>query len=70
MRARVEGTDSGLHVVVWLDDIPRSAEGQVVAKAKAHGVGTWPAVPSHRNQGRKVVIYRDRDKIILGCKIA
>ena len=44
-RAHVEGTDSGLHVVVWLRDIPRSAEQQTVAKAKAQGVGIWPVSP-------------------------
>ena len=44
-RAHVEGTDSGLHVVVWLRDIPRSAELQIVANAKAHGVGIWPVSP-------------------------
>ena len=44
-RAHVEGTDSGLHVVVWLRDIPRSAEQQTVEKAKAQGVGIWPISP-------------------------
>ncbi|MFN5266233.1 MAG: PLP-dependent aminotransferase family protein [Burkholderiales bacterium] len=44
-RAHVEGTDSGLHVVVWLRDIPRSAEQQTVEKAKAQGVGIWPVSP-------------------------
>lgn len=45
VRARVEGTDSGLHVVVWLDDMPSSAEALIVAKAKAQGVGIWPVSP-------------------------
>jgi GntR family transcriptional regulator/MocR family aminotransferase len=44
-RAHVEGTDSGLHLVVWLRDIPRSAEQQTVEKAKAQGVGIWPVSP-------------------------
>ena len=44
-RAKVDGTDSGLHVVVWLRDIARSAEPQVVAKAKEKGVGIWPVSP-------------------------
>ena len=44
-RAHVEGTDSGLHLVVWLRDIPRSAEQQTVKKAKAQGVGIWPVSP-------------------------
>jgi GntR family transcriptional regulator/MocR family aminotransferase len=44
-RARVEGTDSGLHVVVWFKGIPRSAEQQFVDKAKERGVGIWPVTP-------------------------
>ena len=41
--ARVEGTDSGLHVVVWLQDLPMRSEGGIVAKAR--GVGVWPVSP-------------------------
>lgn len=44
-RARVEGTDSGLHVVVWLNDIRKSAEQQLIVKAKERGVGIWPISP-------------------------
>ncbi len=44
-RARVEGTESGLHVVVWIHGIPSRAEHRVVAKAKERGVGIWPISP-------------------------
>mgnify|MGYP003704779347 CR=1 FL=1 len=44
-RVRVEGTESGLHVVVWLKGIPKSAEQQFVDKAKERGVGVWPVTP-------------------------
>ncbi len=44
-RARVEGTDSGLHVVVWFQGIPKNAEQQFVDKARARGVGIWPVSP-------------------------
>lgn len=44
-RARVEGTDSGLHVVVWISDIPRRAEQQLIGKLKERGVGIWPVSP-------------------------
>jgi len=44
-RARVEGTDSGLHVVVWIKDVPMRAEQEVVAKAKTLGVGVWAVSP-------------------------
>ncbi|WP_396434333.1 PLP-dependent aminotransferase family protein [Limnohabitans sp.] len=45
LRARVEGADSGLHVVVWFKDIPMDSEHEVVAKAKESGVGIWPVSP-------------------------
>jgi GntR family transcriptional regulator/MocR family aminotransferase len=51
-RARIEGTDSGLHVVVWLSDIPKSAEQRVVDRAKARGVGIWPITPLYAEGGK------------------
>lgn len=44
-RARVQGTDSGLHVVVWINDIPMRSEQQHIELAKASGVGIWPVSP-------------------------
>lgn len=52
-RARVEGTDSGLHVVVWIKDVPRSAEQQLIEKAKERGVGIW-SVSSLYAEGLKL----------------
>lgn len=43
--ALVEGTDSGLHVVVWLGGVPMRAEAEIVARARASGVGVWPVSP-------------------------
>jgi GntR family transcriptional regulator/MocR family aminotransferase len=43
--ARVEGTDSGLHVVVWTRGVPMRAEQALVARAAARGVGVWPVSP-------------------------
>ena len=56
-RAHVEGTDSGLHVVVWMKDIPMHEEQQVVAKAKELGVGLWAISPLYAEgtQCRKVL---------------
>jgi GntR family transcriptional regulator/MocR family aminotransferase len=54
-RARTEGTDSGLHVVVWIEGLPMRAEQEVVAAAMALGVGVWAVSPlyaegtKHRN---------------------
>jgi GntR family transcriptional regulator/MocR family aminotransferase len=43
--ARVEGTDSGLHVVVWLDKVPMRAEREICARAREAGVGVWGITP-------------------------
>ncbi len=51
-RASVDGTDSGLHIVVWIKDIPRSAEQHFVAKAKAQGIGIWPVSPLYAEGAR------------------
>lgn len=50
--ASVDGTDSGLHAVVWIKDIPKSAEQQLVAKAKERGVGIWPVSPLYAEGSR------------------
>jgi GntR family transcriptional regulator/MocR family aminotransferase len=43
--ARIEGTDSGLHVVLWAREVPLHAELAVVRQARAMGVGIWPVSP-------------------------
>ena len=43
--ARVEGTASGLHVVVWLPGIPVRAEPALVERARELGIGIWPITP-------------------------
>ena len=43
--ARVEGTDSGLHIVVWLDAMPMQAEREISARARDAGVGVWGITP-------------------------
>ena len=45
LRGQIEGTDSGLHVVLWALDVPMRAEQAVVARARALGVGVWPVTP-------------------------
>jgi GntR family transcriptional regulator/MocR family aminotransferase len=44
-RACVQGTDSGLHIVLWVSGIHPSAEPRVVAQARERGVGIWPVSP-------------------------
>jgi len=53
--ATVVGTHAGLHVVVWLRDVPRAQEGVLVSRALDAGVGIYPvsplyAVPSMPNR--------------------
>jgi GntR family transcriptional regulator/MocR family aminotransferase len=45
--ALVESIASGLHVAVWLTDIPIRAEPRLVAQASERGVGVWPITPLH-----------------------
>ena len=40
-RVRIEGTQSGLHIVLWVKDCPHHAESALVTKAKEKGVGLW-----------------------------
>jgi GntR family transcriptional regulator/MocR family aminotransferase len=43
--ATVVGADAGLHVVVWLNRVPRSREHALVARAHAAGLGVYPVAP-------------------------
>lgn len=44
-RVTISGADAGLHVVIWLRDVPRKEELQLVEAAKAIGVGVYPLGP-------------------------
>lgn len=41
----VTGADAGLHVVVWLNRVPRAREMDLVARAHALGLGVYPIAP-------------------------
>ncbi|TDH61179.1 PLP-dependent aminotransferase family protein [Dankookia rubra] len=41
----VVGADAGLHVVVWLDRVPREREDALIARAQAAGLGVYPVSP-------------------------
>jgi GntR family transcriptional regulator/MocR family aminotransferase len=41
----VVGADAGLHVVVWLNRVPRAREDALVARARAAGLGLYPVAP-------------------------
>ena len=44
-RIAIEGADAGLHVVVWLKDLPRSLEAPLVEGARRAGVGIHSISP-------------------------
>jgi GntR family transcriptional regulator/MocR family aminotransferase len=41
----VVGADAGLHVVVWLNRVPRADEARFIAHAQAVGLGLYPVSP-------------------------
>ena len=44
-RVTVLGADAGLHVVAWLNDIPRAQEPELITRAHAAGLGLYPITP-------------------------
>ncbi len=47
----VVGADAGLHVVVWLNRVPKAREDALVARARAAGVGLYPVTPLYAAAG-------------------
>jgi GntR family transcriptional regulator/MocR family aminotransferase len=41
----VVGADAGLHVVAWLNQVPRADETGLIARARAAGLGIYPIAP-------------------------
>ncbi|MFC0385789.1 aminotransferase-like domain-containing protein [Muricoccus vinaceus] len=41
----VVGVEAGLHVVVWLNGVPRDQEESLIATASAAGLGVYPVTP-------------------------
>ena len=44
-RVRVEGSNAGLHLLLWFDDIPSAAGDDFSARARQSGVGVYPITP-------------------------
>ncbi|MDF0492990.1 PLP-dependent aminotransferase family protein [Bradyrhizobium yuanmingense] len=55
-RVRIEGAAAGLHLVVWFDDIPTSAEEALIRSARTQGLGIYPvsALYDRRRRGRHI----------------
>ncbi len=49
--ARVVGAGTGLHVVLWLDDMPADAAPALIAAAHTAGVGLHPVAPLYDPDG-------------------
>ena len=43
----VVGADAGLHIVVWLNRVPRTQEDALIARAHAAGLGVYPVTPMY-----------------------
>lgn len=63
-RIEIEGADAGLHVVVWLNDIPRSREASLVERARAKGLGIYPISPLF--EANAIENLSDRSGLVLG----
>ena len=63
-RVTVQGADAGLHVVAWLNDVRRAEEPELIARARAAGLGLYPISPlydSSAGTGRP-----DRAGLVMG----
>jgi len=49
----VEGSDAGLHVVVWFNDIARDQEQMIVERARRAGVGIHPISPLYADAAER-----------------
>jgi GntR family transcriptional regulator/MocR family aminotransferase len=58
----VEGADTGLHVVAWLNNVPPAREGAIIAAALAEGVGLYPVSPLYEASGPRP----ERAGLVLG----
>jgi GntR family transcriptional regulator/MocR family aminotransferase len=49
----VAGADAGLHIVVWLNQVPEAREDALVARARAAGLGLYPVSPLYATDPAK-----------------
>lgn len=60
----VEGADAGLHLVVWLRDVPWAREQAVIEAAAALGLGVYPISPLYAEE--EAAVRPDRAGLVLG----
>lgn len=51
---RIEGTNAGIHVLVWLDRVPIEHQATLVERARAAGVGVYPVTPYYQHPPERV----------------
>jgi GntR family transcriptional regulator / MocR family aminotransferase len=52
-RVTVSGTNAGVHVLLWLRDVPPAQLPSLVARAAAAGVGVYPSTPCYITPPRR-----------------
>lgn len=60
----VVGADAGLHVVVWLNQVPRAHEDALIARAHAAGLGLYPVTPLYASA--PVTVRPDTAGLVMG----
>ena len=60
----VQGSEAGLHVVVWFNDVDAAREGEIADRARQNGVGVYPISGLYPNN--KVSTSRRRAGFVFG----
>jgi GntR family transcriptional regulator/MocR family aminotransferase len=63
-RVTIVGADAGLHVVVWINCVPRRQEAELVTRGQSAGLGLYPVTPLYSSPD---VAYRpDQAGLVIG----
>ncbi|MGG7582240.1 PLP-dependent aminotransferase family protein [Rhizobium sp. Nf11,1] len=65
-RVTVEGADAGLHVVVWFNGLPGSAEIALMDAARQRGVGLYGISPLYDSEPGATEAPRERLGLVMG----
>jgi GntR family transcriptional regulator / MocR family aminotransferase len=60
----VVGADAGLHVVVWLNRMPKAQEDALIERAHAAGLGLYPVTPLYASA--QTTARPDRAGLVMG----
>jgi GntR family transcriptional regulator/MocR family aminotransferase len=62
----VAGAEAGLHVVVWLNPVPRVREDALIGRAQAAGLGLYPVGPLYASASASAADRPDVAGLVLG----